>query len=171
MSAFAPSAGGAQSNRQQRIVMSSKLSLLGLLLALVAAPSFAQVSVTDAWVRGTVPGQKATGAFMQLKSSTDATLVSAASPVAKVVEIHEMALDGGVMRMRAIDKLVLPAGKAVDLKPGGYHVMLMDLGGPLKEGDSVPVTLTFADKDGRKSTQEIKVLVRALTAPAAMPKH
>ncbi|MEO8508071.1 MAG: copper chaperone PCu(A)C [Betaproteobacteria bacterium] len=151
--------------------MSSKLSLLGLLLALVAAPSLAQVSVTDAWVRGTVPGQKATGAFMQLKSSADTTLVSAASPAAKVVEIHEMAMDGGVMRMRAIDKLALPAGKAVDLKPGGYHVMLMDLGAQLKVGDSVPVTLTFADKDGRKSTQEVKVPVRALTAPAAMPKH
>lgn len=151
--------------------MSSKLSWLGLLLALVAAPSLAEVSVTDAWVRGTVPGQKATGAFMQLKSSADTTLVSAASPAAKVVEIHEMAMDGGVMRMRAVGKLALPAGKAVDLKPGGYHVMLMDLGAPLKEGDSVPVTLTFADKDGRQSTQEIKVPVRALTAPAAMPKH
>lgn len=151
--------------------MSSKLSLLGLLLALVAAPSLAQVSVTDAWVRGTVPGQKATGAFMQLKSSADTTLVNATSPAAKVVEIHEMAMDGGVMRMRAIDKLALPAGKSVDLKPGGYHVMLMDLGTQLKAGDSVPVTLTFADKDGRKSTQEINVPVRALTAPAAMPKH
>ena len=151
--------------------MSSKLSLLGLLLALVAVPSLAQVSVTDAWVRGTVPGQKATGAFMQLKSSADTTLVNATSPAAKVVEIHEMAMDGGVMRMRAIDKLALPAGKSVDLKPGGYHVMLMDLGTQLKAGDSVPVTLTFADKDGRKSTQEINVPVRALTAPAAMPKH
>ena len=151
--------------------MSSKLSFLGLVLALIAAPSLAQVAVSDAWVRGTVPGQKATGAFMSLKSPTDAALVSASSPVAGIVEIHEMALEGGVMKMRAVPKLALPAGKAVDLKPGGYHVMLMDLKQPLKEGDTVPVTLAFTDKDGKQVTQEVKAPVKALTAPAGMPKH
>ena len=151
--------------------MSSKLSFLGLVLALIAAPSLAQVAVSDAWVRGTVPGQKATGAFMSLKSPTDAALVSASSPVAGIVEIHEMALEGGVMKMRAVPKLALPAGKAVDLKPGGYHVMLMDLKQPLKEGDTVPVTLAFTDKDGKQVTQEVKAQVKALTAPAGMPKH
>jgi copper(I)-binding protein len=151
--------------------MSSKLSFLGLVLALIAAPSLAQVTVSDAWVRGTVPGQKATGAFMNLKSASDAALVSASSPAAGIVEIHEMAMDGGVMKMRAVDKLPLPAGKPVDLKPGGYHVMLMDLKQPLKEGETVPVTLTFVDKDGKRSTQDVKVPVKALTAPAAAPKH
>ena len=144
--------------------MSSRLSLLGLLLALLTAPASAQVTVTDAWIRGTVPGQTGTGAFMLLTSAADMALVGVASPAAKVVEIHEMARDGNVMRMRAIDKLVLPAGKAVELKPGGYHVMLMDLVQPLREGESIPVTLTFADKDGRKTTQEISAPVRALTA-------
>lgn len=144
--------------------MSSRLSLLGLLLALLAAPASAQVTVTDAWIRGTVPGQKGTGAFMLLTSAADMALVGVASPAAKVVEIHEMARDGNVMRMRAVDKLVLPAGKAVELKPGGYHVMLMDLVQPLREGDSIPVTLTFADKEGRKTTQEISAPVRALSA-------
>src|SRR5260221_6272320 len=104
--------------------MSSRLSLLGLLLALLASPASAEVIGTDAWVRGTVPGQKGTGAFMQLKSPADMTLVGVASPAAKVAEIHEMAKDGNVMRMRAVDKLALPAGKSVDLKPGGYHLML-----------------------------------------------
>ena len=151
--------------------MSSKLSFLGLVLALIAAPSLAQVAVSDAWVRGTVPGQKATGAFMSLKSPTDAALVSASSPVAGIVEIHEMSLEGGVMKMRAVPKLALPAGKAVDLKPGGYHVMLMDLKQPLKEGDTVPVTLAFTDKDGKQVTQEVKAQVKALTAPAGMPRH
>ena len=75
-----------------------------------------------------------------------------------------MALDGGVMRMRAIDSLALPAGKTVELKPGGYHLMLLDLAQPLKEGDSVPVVLTFADAAGRKTSQEVKATVRALTA-------
>jgi copper(I)-binding protein len=151
--------------------MTTRLSLLGLLLALVAAPSWADVTIADAWVRGTVPGQKATGAFMQITSPTDAALVAAASPVAKTVEIHEMKMDGGMMRMRAVQQIPLPAGKPVPLAPGGYHVMLMDLDQPLKEGDSVTVTLTFADKEGRKTTQEVKAPVRALTAPAGMPKH
>jgi copper(I)-binding protein len=140
---------------------------MGLLLALLAAPALAQVTVTDAWVRGTVPGQKGTGAYMQLTSAADMTLIGVASPAAKVAEIHEMAQDGNMMRMRAVDQLALPAGKAVALKPGGYHVMLMDLAHPLKEGDVVPVTLTFADKAGKKVTQEINAPVLGLTA--AMP--
>lgn len=154
-----------------RIVASSKVSLCALLLALVAMPALADVSVANAWVRGTVPGQKATGAFMQLKSTSDVALVGVASPAAKVVELHEMTQTGGVMRMRAVDKLPLPAGKLVELSPGGYHVMLMDLAQPLKEGDRVPVTLTFMDKEGRKTTQVVEVPVRALTAGSAMPKQ
>ena len=151
--------------------MSSRLSLLGLLLALLAAPAAAQVTVTDAWVRGTVPGQKGTGAFMQITSATDMTLVGVASPAAKVVELHEMTQDGNVMRMRAVDKLALPAAKTVALKPGGYHVMLTDLAQPLKEGDVVAVTLTFADKEGRRITQQVQAPVRALAASTMTPKH
>jgi copper(I)-binding protein len=154
----------------------SRFSLLAVVaLFTLALPAQAQVTVSDAWVRGTVTGQQATGAFMQLKAPADATLVSASSPVAGVVEIHEMKMDGGVMKMSSIKRLGLPAGKAVDLKPGGYHVMLMDLKQPLKEGDTVPVTLTFEDKAGKKQTVEVKAPVRALTAPApamdAVPKH
>ena len=142
------------------------------LLTALALPAFAQVSATDAWVRGTVPGQQATGAFMNLQSASDAAIVSAASPVAKVVEIHEMAHEGGMMKMRAIDRLPLPAGKKVELKPGGYHVMLMALTGPIKEGESVPITLTVESKDGRRSTVEVKAMARPLTAaPPAAPKH
>jgi copper(I)-binding protein len=96
-----------------------------------------------------------------------------ASPAAAIVEIHEMKMDGGMMTMRAVDRIVLPAGKAVELKPGGYHVMLMDLAKPLKEGDSVPLKLTFEDKAGKKVTQDVNVPVRALTAGSAAPavKH
>ncbi len=144
---------------------------VAVLLALVAAPALAQVTVTDAWVRGTVSGQKATGAFMQLKSAADTTLVGASSPVAKIVEIHEMKMDGGTMKMRAIDKLALPAGEPVELKPGGYHVMLMDLAQPLKEGETVPVTLTFQDKGGRQTSVDVKASVRALTAGTPALKH
>lgn len=145
-------------------------------IAAIAAATFAnttaaQVTVTEPWIRGTVAGQKTTGAFMQLKSATDAALVEAASPAAKIVEIHQMTMDGGMMKMSAVDKLALPAGKAVDLKPGGYHVMLIDLKQPLKAGDTVPVTLTFEDKAGRKTTVEVKAPVKALNAKAGDPAH
>jgi copper(I)-binding protein len=144
---------------------------LAAFLALAATTVAAQVTVADAWVRGTVTGQKATGAFMQLRSPTDTALVSAASPVAGVVEIHEMKMDAGVMRMGAIRTLAVPAGKPTELKPGGYHVMLMELKQPLKEGETVPVMLTFEDKAGKRQTVEVKAPVRALTAPAPDSAH
>jgi copper(I)-binding protein len=91
------------------------LSVSVLFLAMtVSLAAQAQVTVKDAWVRATVPQQKATGAFMQLQSAQDAKLLSAQSPVAGVVEVHEMAMDGGVMKMRAVPSLALPAGKAVE---------------------------------------------------------
>lgn len=129
--------------------------------AFVAGASHADVTVTEAWVRGTVPTQKATGAFMKLKSSQEAKLVGAASPAAKIVEVHEMAMKDNVMSMRAVDSVALPAGKSVEFRPGGYHVMLVDLVKPLAKGDKVPITLTIQDKDGKKSTVEVKAEVRA----------
>ena len=134
-------------------------------LALVALSSTAQVTVSEPWVRATVPQQKATGAFMKLQSAQDAKLISAKSAVAGVVEVHEMAMDAGVMKMRAVDGLALPMGKAVDLKPGGYHVMLMDLKSQLKDGDAVPLTLTFETKDGKRQTMEVKATARNMSAP------
>ena len=143
-----------------------------LITGLVAFPAIAQVAVANAWVRGTVAGQRATGAFMELKSPADTALVAVASPSAAIVEIHEMKMDGTMMTMRAVDKIMLPAGKAVALKAGGYHIMLMDLAKPLKEGDSVPLKLTFEDKTGKKVTQDVNAPVRALTASGATPaKH
>ena len=133
--------------------------------ALVATQALAEVTVTEAWVRGTVATQKATGAFMKIRSSDDAKLVAAASPAAGIVEVHEMAVKDNVMTMRAVDTLALPAGKTVELKPGGYHVMLIDLVKPLAAGDKVPVTLTIMGKDGKKSTLEVKAEVRAMGAP------
>jgi copper(I)-binding protein len=141
-------------------------SKLGLLvgLSLAAASASAQVTVSDAWVRGTVQGQRATGAFMQLRSSDGASLVGAESPVAGTVEIHEMRMEDNVMRMRAIPKVELPAGQAVEFKPGGYHVMLMDLKAPLKKGDTVPIRLKLQGKDGKPQELEVRAQVRDLTA-------
>ena len=136
-----------------------RIVISGVLMFLAVAAQ-AQVTVKDAWVRATVAQQKATGAFMQLQSAQDAKLISAQSPVAGLVEVHEMSMDGGVMKMRAIPSLALPAGKAVDLKPGGYHVMLMDLKGQVKDGDTVPVTLVVEGKDGKRQNIEIKASAR-----------
>lgn len=139
---------------------------LSMSLALASLASIAQVTVSEPWVRATVPQQKATGAFMKLQSAQDAKLISAKSVVAGVVEVHEIAMDAGVMKMRAVEGLALPMGKAVDLKPGGYHVMLMDLKSQLKEGDAVPLTLTFETKDGKRQTMEVKATARNMSTPA-----
>ena len=139
------------------------LSLIAITVVMMAAtPAGAEVAVSDAWVRGTVAGQKGTGAFMRLTSTADVTLVGVASPAAKIVELHEMKVEGGMMKMSAVGRLPLPAGKIVELKPGGYHVMLMDLAQPLKEGDIVPMTMTIEDKAGTKQTIDVRASVRAL---------
>ncbi|MCG2584406.1 copper chaperone PCu(A)C [Massilia sp. TS11] len=132
-------------------------------LAFLAAPALAEVSVSDAWVRATVPVQKATGAFMVLKADKDLRLVGVETPLAGVAEVHEMKMDGNVMQMRAMAGLDLPAGKDVKLAPGGYHIMLMQLKQQVKEGDSVPLTLILEDKAKKREKQTISVPAKALT--------
>jgi hypothetical protein len=149
------------------------LRTLAAAVALAAAPalSFAQVAVGDPWVRATVPQQQASGAFMTLTAPQGARLVGASSPVAGVVEVHEMKREGDVMRMRAIDGLDLPAGRAVKLEPGGYHVMLMSLKQTLNVGETVPLTLIFESADRSRQTVEVKAPVRPLVTGSAPPKH
>lgn len=139
------------------------IALTALTLGVTA---HAQVTVKDPWVRATVSQQKSTGAFMQLTSAQPARLVSVQSPIAGVVEVHEMAMTDNIMKMRAIPGLDLPAGKAVELRPGSYHVMLMDLKAPVKEGEIVPLTLVVEGKDGKKETLEVKAMARPLNAAA-----
>jgi copper(I)-binding protein len=137
-----------------------KLQSLIATLALTSSTLYAQtVEVKDAWVRASVQGQLATGAFMKLKSKDGAQLVSVSSPIAGITEVHEMKLEGDVMKMRAVPALDLPAGKTVELKPGGYHVMLMDLKTALKKDSTVPMTLVFKDAKGVQSTLTLKVPV------------
>lgn len=135
-----------------------RLLLASALFTVLAAE--AQVQVADPWVRATVAPQQATGAFMQLTSARPAKVVAASSPLAAVAEIHEMKMDGGVMRMRAVEALALPAGQAVALKPGGYHVMLMGLKAPIPAGERVPLTLTVEGEDGRRSVVEVSAVAR-----------
>lgn len=149
-----------------------RLPAITAALCALAVPALAQTTVSDAWVRATVPQQKATGAFMQIMAARGGKLVAASSPAAGVVEIHEMAMEGNVMRMRAVPALALPAGKAVELKPGGYHVMLMDLKAPVPAGESVRITLTVEGPDGKRETVEVSAPAKAMTAATpAMHKH
>jgi periplasmic copper chaperone A len=117
------------------------------------------VKVEGAWVRVAVQGQSGTGGFMRLTADQDMKLVGAASPAAGVAEVHEMKMEGDVMKMRPIDSLDLPAGKTVELKSGGHHIMLMDLKQALPNNSSVPLTLLFKDKAGKDVKLELKVPV------------
>lgn len=149
----------------------SKPLIAAALSSVFVVSAFAQnVTVTDAWARATVQGQKATGAFMKITAKDNTKLVGVSSPVAGVAEIHEMKMEKDVMKMAALPNgLDLPAGKAVELKPGSYHVMLMDLKAPLAKDTTVPLTLTLQDAKGMKSTVELKLLVGM--QPPAMPSH
>jgi len=143
-------------------------------LAVLSFSAAAQntVTVTEPWVRATVAQQKATGAFMQITAPKAMRLVEVRSAVAGVAEIHEMSMNDNMMRMRQVKELALPAGKAVELKPGGYHVMLLDLKGQVKAGDKVPLTLVLEGEDKKRETIEVNAVARPLGA-SAMPamKH
>jgi len=125
----------------------------------ITGMAMAQVKVEGGWARATVQGQKATGAFMKLTAPQATRLVAVSTPVAGVAEIHEMKMDGSVMQMRALPALDLPANQAVELKPGSYHLMLMDLKAPLMKDSSVALTLTFKDAKGVESKQQVSVPV------------
>ena len=135
--------------------------------SLLTSAAFAQVTVGDPWIRATVPAQKTAGAFMQLRSPKATRLVDVQSPVAGRAEVHQMAMEGQTMRMQKVDGIDLPAGQPVNLSSGGYHVMLFDLKQQLKEGEQVPLTLTFAGPDKKRETVTVQVPVKPLTYTAA----
>ena len=126
-------------------------------------------AVEGAWVRAAVPGQQSTGAYMRITAKEPMQLVGASTPVAAIADVHEMKMEGDVMHMRPAGTIALPAGKTLELKPGGYHLMLQDLKKPLEKGSTVPVTLVFRDARGRESRLELKlpVALQAPDAPAA----
>ena len=137
--------------------------LAGLLSA--GAVAAADLEVANPWVRGTVPAQKATGAFMQLTSTADTRLVSVSSPLTPMAEVHEMALDNNVMRMRQVTGgLAIPAGGTLELKPGSYHIMFMGLKRQLRQGERFPVTLRFQ----RAGSVTVQVSVQPVTSSGPM---
>ncbi len=143
------------------------LTALVALLATLSSSAWSQtLDVQNAWARATVQGQMASGAFMTLTSKDGAKLVAVSTPVAGMAAVHEMKMEGDVMKMHAIEGgLDLPAGKPVELKAGGLHVMLMDLKLPLQKDTTIPLTLVFKDAKGVERRQELRVPV-AMVAPA-----
>lgn len=156
----------------RRALLAAGLALSLPLLAQAADP----VAVAEPWVRPTLAGQGATGGYLKLTAPQALKLVGARSPVAGVVEVHEMKLEAGVMKMRALPFLPLPAGQEVVLKPGGHHLMLMQLKRPLKAGETLPITLLLEDAAGRRQEQTLQAAVRAGAQPdkdghAGHPHH
>lgn len=121
----------------------------------------ATITVSDAWARATMPGQKVSGAYMQIQSDVDARLLSVSSAAVPRVEVHEMKMDGDVMRMRELKSVALPKGQIVTLEPGGFHLMLMSLKKPIAVGDIIPLTLVV-ESGGKKQTIEVKAEARGM---------
>ena len=142
--------------------LSAMLCAGGMVMAQTPA-----VKVEGAWVRATVQGQKGTGAFMNITAKQSMRLVGVSSPAAGVAEVHEMKVENDVMKMRSVPELDLPAGQTVSLKPGGYHVMLLDLKAPLAKDSTVPVTLRFKDAKGVQSKLDLLLPV-GVTAPGTV---
>jgi copper(I)-binding protein len=134
--------------------------LITALCLLAAASAQAQVDVADAWARATGKGQQATGVFMNLTAKKATRLVGVKSELTPVAHVHEMKMDKDVMKMQAVTALDLPAGQTVSLKPGSYHVMLMDLKAPVEECSHVVVTLMFEDAAGVKTQQDVHAVAK-----------
>jgi periplasmic copper chaperone A len=127
--------------------------------ALAAQAQTAPVTVEGAWVRPSVQGQATTGAYLTITAREPMVLIGASTPVAAVTEVHELKMDGDVMRMRAVDGLPVAPGKPLELKPGGYHLMLQQLKLPLQPQTRIPLTLRFRNATGAVSEVQVSAPV------------
>lgn len=123
----------------------------------------AEVKLTEAWVRASNPGQSVGAAYLTLRSAQAVTLVYVETERAGAVEMHSMTMQNGVMKMRSLEELAIPAGKPVTLAPGGLHLMLFELASPFKVGEQVKFRLCFKDQQGNIADQFITMPVK--TAP------
>ena len=151
----------------------TRLALVTLIAAGCTVPVGAArtqpVTVRDAWVRAPAPGQKIAAAYLELVSRVNSALVAAASPVAATVELHNTTVDGGVMKMRAVARVELPAGRTVKIAPGGLHIMLVGVKQPLKTGDKVPLTLTV--QRGDLASRSVVTVQAEVRIPGAGEPH
>lgn len=139
--------------------MKSLISLLAL--ALLSTPALADsVKIENAWVRATAPGQQVAGGFMTLTADADMVLVGGKSPVSKYVELHYMKMENGVMEMREMKEIPLPKGQAVNLEPGGLHVMFIELKHQIRDGQKVPLTLIARGADGKEQKLMVNAVAR-----------
>ena len=145
--------------------------LFAALWVCAAFTAHAQVEVSDAWVRATGQGQKATGVFMNLTAQKATRLVGVKADLTVSAEVHEMKMEKDVMKMQAVKALDLPAGQTVALKPGSYHVMLMDLKAPVAEDSQVVLTLLFEDAAGVKTQKEVKAVAKKMGMGGDKPQH
>ncbi len=146
---------------------SLSLSIGALALLTVCGAQAQSVEVKDAWVRGTVPAQKTTGAFMAITGNSSVRLIGVSSPLAGAVEIHNMTLQNGVMKMFRVEGIDVPAGKTIMLAAGGYHVMMMDLKQQMKPGERVPLDLLIESADKKRETVSLQVEVRDIAGKRA----
>jgi copper(I)-binding protein len=139
--------------------------LIGLLAG--AAQGADLVKVLDPWARATVPGQKVGGVYMEIIARENLRLTGVKSAAAETAQVHQMKMENGMMRMRAVPFLELPAGKPVKLEPGGYHIMLFDLRQSLMAGQKLKLELTVEDRSKRQHRVAVEALVRDRDAGAA----
>lgn len=146
------------------------LLAVGLALGMPVTALAEGIVIEDGYVRAVPPGQANSAAFMTLtnQSNEDRALLAAETDAAEVVELHTHRMEDGMMRMRQIDQIDLPAGEAVILEPGGLHVMLIGLAQPLTPGDSVELTLGFDDGSQESLTLPVKRIEHGM---GAMPHH
>jgi copper(I)-binding protein len=151
------------------------MKLLTILMTTLSALVFQtasanHVTVSQAWVRPTVPGQAVAGAYLEITAEDTARLIAVRSPLSPSVQIHWMQMDGNMMRMRQVQALDLPKNTPVSLKPGGYHLMLMKLKRPIHAGDTIPLTLVI-ETQGKRELLTVKAIAQQNSMEADGPSH
>ena len=144
-------------------------ALNGLPAAFAQKSSAEAPQISDVWIKATIPGSNVSAAYLRIKSAKTVKLVKAETAVANIAELHSMNMKDGVMEMKAELAFNVPAGKTIELKPGGMHIMLMQVAKPIKAGDKVPLVLTFEGTD--KKPIIVKLDVTAQDKAATAHKH
>lgn len=158
-----------------KFLLRSALAATLLFSATVRAAGVADaITVVDPYVRLAPPNAPATGAFMVIRNggSKEARLVKAANPLSKLTELHTHLNENGMMKMRQVNAIAVPAGGEAVLAPGGLHVMMIDLKAPLKEGQMVPLTLVFDDGSSKQLDVPVKnPMAGGMPMKSDMPMH
>ena len=139
-------------------------ALNGLPAAFAQKSSTEAPQISDVWIKATIPGSNVSAAYLRIKSAKTVKLVKAETAVANIAELHSMNMKDGVMEMKAESSFNVSAGKTIELKPGGMHIMLMQVAKPIKAGDKVPLTLTFDTGGGNSLVMNVEAIARAQSA-------